>query len=204
MRFVFGEIPKNPHYSVQDYERLKEPEKSSFMAIAGILQIVLWTILFFCWRALIPELSTYFTQTSLLGYLMILLIIFPLHEIFHAMVYPLKEHRLIVFGIWPKMGVCYAMYEGKLTRNRWLLVYGMPFMLITLAPIIINLHFTLPSWLIIASILNAGFAAGDIAAIAMICHQVPRHAVILQNGWDTYWKSTVNKSMQPIAKAPSD
>ncbi|PCJ50581.1 MAG: hypothetical protein COA74_02035 [Gammaproteobacteria bacterium] len=194
MKFIIGEIPKNIHHDFKEFIRLKEPEKSKFMYIASFIQVALWGVFFFVWWMIDGNTPKYFFQTGFIGYALILLIVFPVHELFHGMIYPIKDSKKIMFGFWPKMGAFYAMYDGALTRNRWLLVYVMPFFLISVIPMFVALYTTVPSWLVIASILNAGFAAGDIAAITMIAYQVPKQAIIVQNGWDTYWRSTVNKS----------
>lgn len=204
MKFIVGEIPSNPHQNFEKFIRLREPEKSKFMQIVSLIQIGLWGVFFFVWLMVEPKITSYFTRTSFVGYLLILLIIFPVHEILHGIFYPIKNHKKIIFGCWPKMGAFYALYEGQLTRSRWLIVYMMPFALISVIPVLVALYTFVPPWLVIASILNAGFAAGDIAAIAMIIYQVPKKAVIVQNGWDTYWKSTVNNSMKSTATASAD
>jgi len=192
LRFVIGEAPKNPNHNFEGYIKLDEPEKSKFMLVAGTVQFALWGLFFLVWVVFDDRMIGYFTQASLLEYLFILLLLIPVHELFHAMVYPLKNHKWIIFGVWLKMGVCYAMYEGRLTRDRWLLVYGMPILLISLVPFLYAIPFEIHPWVVIASILNAGLAAGDVLALVMILNQVPKRAVIVQDGWDTYW--------QPVSK----
>jgi len=179
LRFVYGEVPKNTDFSFEGFISLDEPDKSRFMMIAGLVQVALWSLFLFAWIMFDSNVTNHFSQTSLIEYVFIVLIIIPVHELFHTMIYPLKNHAKIVLGLWPKMGVLYAIYEGKLTRDRWLLVYVMPLMLISVVPFVFAIYFDVHSWFVIASILNAGFAAGDVVAIVMILHQVPKRAVIV-------------------------
>ncbi len=47
-------------------------------------------------------------------------------------------------------------------------------MLISVIPFLFDIYFNIPSWLVIAAILNADFAAGDLIAIVLILNQVPK------------------------------
>ncbi len=174
------------------------------MAIVGRVQLLTWGLFLFTWRMVEPSLWTYFVEAGWLGCILLILLLIPIHELFHAVVYPLADHKKIVIGLEPKMGVFFAMYYGPLSRNRWLLVYLLPFLLISILPLVLIAFIAIPHWWLLASIFNAGFAAGDLFGFYLILRQVPVHSVVMQDGWDTYWQVGSDVSLLVAEDSPSD
>ncbi|AQA19061.1 hypothetical protein BST95_13245 [Halioglobus japonicus] len=140
------------------------------------------------WWVVDPLIFSNLLDTSPFVVLLVIVFLVPIHELLHAAIYPLGNRREILFGYWPEMFVFYASYQGRLSRNRWLLVYVFPFVVLSFVPLLIVLFFSVPPWLAVSSIINAGASVGDLVAVAMILRQVPSQSVIVQNGWDTFWQ----------------
>jgi hypothetical protein len=131
-------------------------------------------------------------------FLLALLLCFPalilFHELLHAVVHPgwgLSQATII--GAWPRRLLFYAHYSGPLSRNRFLCVFAMPFLVITVLPLGMvagGLHPpTIIRWAVAwASTFNALAACGDYFGMALVFFQVPRAAVVQNQGWRTYWK----------------
>ena len=69
----------------------------------------------------------------LLPFLVIVIFLIPVHELTHALFHPacgLSDKTII--GLWLSKGLFYAYYEGPMTRNRFLMVYAGPFVVLSL------------------------------------------------------------------------
>jgi len=189
VRFIVGEMPKNDEFNVEDFIEIVEPSKSTFQSIGAALSLILGLLFFALW-----QLSGVFQGVDLsvkiiFVFVATMLLAIPIHEIFHAIVYPLDDTENMVFGFWPDMAAFYAAYDGELTRDRWLVVYLAPFVLMSVLPLLLHWTFGIASsWLAMLSIINAAYASGDLIATYFICSQVPRDAYIQNNGWTTYWR----------------
>jgi hypothetical protein len=144
-----------------------------------------------------------FIAATLLGGTLSLIVV---HELLHAAVFPggwLGERTIL--GVWPRMGVCYAHFDGPLSRNRSLLVYLTPLLVLTLGLWLVNV--VLPSgWsgaLAAVSVVNAMFAGGDILAAAMIAWQLPANAQLRNQGWKTWWRVPTVDVQEPAGAAES-
>ena len=118
-------------------------------------------------------------------------LLIPVHELFHAAVHPhfgLSENSIL--GIWPAKGVCYAHYTGELSRSRVVAIYSMPFLAISLSPLLLCAITARSSGLLaVISILNALASCVDMLAIGLILFQIPANATVRNNGWKTSWRA---------------
>jgi hypothetical protein len=78
-----------------------------------------------------------------LGPLAVLLCAIPLlivaHELIHALGYPrLGFSDRTILGIWSSRFLFFAAYRGGMGRNRWLLVYLLPFLVLSIVPAVIS------------------------------------------------------------------
>ncbi|MFO0898325.1 MAG: DUF3267 domain-containing protein [Pirellulales bacterium] len=93
---------------------------------------------------------------------------------------------------WPSRLLFYAHYCGPLSRDRFLAVLVMPLLVITGLPLLLAALGWLPAWstpvLASFSIWNALFACGDMVGLLLILAQIPRRAIVQNQGWRTYWK----------------
>jgi hypothetical protein len=128
-----------------------------------------------------------------LGVLLSIPLLIAVHELLHAAVHPQGGRSpATVIGAWPSRLLFYAHYCGPLSRDRFLAVLLMPLVVITLLPLGIAASGWLPpaavavlAWF---SCWNALFACGDLVGFALIACQVPRRALVQNQGWRTFWK----------------
>lgn len=127
---------------------------------------------------------------AILAAVLPLCVLIPVHELFHASAHPhfgLSEKSIL--GLWPAKGVFYAHYDGELSRSRAVAVYSMPFIAISISPLLLCAITNRFSGLLAAiSIINALVSCVDMLALGLILFQVPANAVIRNNGWKTYWR----------------
>lgn len=94
-------------------------------------------------------------------------------------------------GFWPSKGLFYAHYHGELTRNRFVAILLMPFIVISLMPIpVAALAQSTSWWAVFICAFNALLACVDILGAGMILFQIPANAVVRNQGWRTYWKES--------------
>jgi hypothetical protein len=150
------------------------------------------------WHRVGMPASLQFDGRYAVAFLLALVLSFPalvvVHELLHAVVHPGwgLSHRTIL-GAWPARLLFYAHYSGPLSRNRFLCVFAMPFLIITVLPLgLAACGLKLPdlmTWAVAwGSTLNALAAGGDYFGILLISLQVPRAAIVQNQGWRTYWK----------------
>ena len=129
-----------------------------------------------------------------------LLGIIAAHELIHGLAYPqFGLTRSTVLGVWPSRLLFYAGYLRSLRRDRLLLVYLLPFLVLSVAPLVAHRIWGAAAggnlrteqvwaWLYFVSILNGLFSGGDLLYVAIILLQIPRRAVLKNHGWSTWWK----------------
>ena len=151
----------------------------------------------YCWHRVGVPASVHFEGRYAILFLVSLLLSFPalivVHELLHAVVHPrFGRSPATIIGAWPSRLLFYAHYSGPLTRDRFLAVFAMPFLIITVLPLGLAATGLLPPALVMAaawfSTWNAFFACGDYFGLALILAQVPRASIVQNQGWRTYWK----------------
>jgi len=163
MKFMLGEPPGNQNFDLVEFVKLEEPSKEAFMRIALVLQICLWVVFLIVWLLVDSNFFQNLIEMGIASFLLALFIALVIHEILHAVTYPVSNDNQVIFGCWPEMGALYASFDGELSRNRWLTVYAMPFLCISIVPLILSTS-GVPAWAKFASLLNAGFSVGDLLA----------------------------------------
>lgn len=128
-----------------------------------------------------------------LGLLLSFPVLIIVHELLHAIVHPhFGRSPATIIGAWPSRLLFYAHYSGPLTRDRFLAVFAMPLLVITVLPLVAASIGLVPPGLMLAaawfSTWNAIFACGDCFGMALIWCQVPRAAILQNQSWRTYWK----------------
>jgi hypothetical protein len=122
-----------------------------------------------------------------------LIALIAVHELLHAMVHPgWGCSSATIIGLWLRHFLFYAHYEGPLSRDRFLAVFLMPLLIITLLPLALAAVGLVPEpWLFPLawfSTWNALFSCGDLIGFALIVTQIPRAAIVQNRGWRTYWQ----------------
>jgi hypothetical protein len=127
---------------------------------------------------------------SIPALLFVFVLITVVHELIHAVVHPMtgrSPHTIL--GFWPSKALFYAHYDGELTRNHFVVILLMPLFVISFLPLMVaTLVGTSSGWLAFASTLNALMACVDMLGAGMLLIQIPRTAIVRNQGWRTYWR----------------
>lgn len=189
MKIHWGAIPENSDFDPEadGWSPIREPGPLAiqFMAVPVAIVVV---------GLLIGLLSLVWPASSVAGsiwpLLLLAVLLIPVHEILHAVCFPgglASPHTMI--GIWPSRVLFYAHYEGIMARTRFLVTFVMPFLVLSILPILLIGLFRWPSLELAAlSIVNGAAASGDIIGIMLVGFQVPASARVRNRGWRTYWK----------------
>jgi hypothetical protein len=205
MRFHYGAIPEADDFEPEDegWLGIREPNPLilNFLAVPaailmagltiGLLSLVYEGGPLVIWRSDDGDSST--TQG-----LLILAVIFgsiPVHELVHALTHPrfgLSSESILGFQL--SRGLFYAQYEGEMSRNRFLAILAMPFLILSLLPVAIMAFIgslapmSMPSNLGLAALINSIYASADAVGVALLLSQIPSAAVVRNKGWKSFWK----------------
>ncbi len=110
------------------------------------------------------------------------------HEIIHLLFIPnFYRSEKTYFGIKPWGGFVFT--TEKLSKSRFLLVTVAPFVVISiLIPIILGLANLLSGFLVFLIFLNAFSSSVDMLNATLIAIQVPNGSMIVNNGFETYYR----------------
>ena len=208
MKVHFGPPPQDPdfHPRRDGWTRLREPDPIVLQIIATPVAVLNLAILLVAWFGLAwfqprsvptfdwtadgnpwPLIVSYFSlSTVMVGIPMLI----AAHELAHAVGYPggVRTNQTLI-GIWPAKFLFYASHSGPVSRNRFLLICLLPLLSLTMLPLIgaaLSQHITVG--VAAVSIVNGAFSCGDQVIVAMIAWQVPRRAILRNQGWETWWK----------------
>ncbi len=202
MRFHIGKPPATPDFSPQvggEWTPLKEPSPWVLNIIATPIGIGTAILLAAAWgeTGIIVEgnSSPFGLWTPIVVAVVVFGIGFPLlilvHELIHALGYEkygTTDSTTIVF--WPSKLLFCAITFNAYRRNRMLLVYVLPFLVLSVLPLVICKIFGVQSWLLmLISVVNGLFCCGDIFCFFLILIQVPQNAVLQNQGWSTWWRA---------------
>jgi len=198
MRFHLGPIPED-FAADSSWRPIREPGPMLMQFCAMPLGIGAFLGVGYCWQGLLLSSTarSYGPGEFLLLAVTLLLSVPALivfHELLHASVHPhFGRTSSTVIGAWPRRLLFYAHYSGSLSRERFLAVFIMPFIVITLLPLALAALGLLPARLAPAaawwSTLNALFSCGDLFGMALILCQIPRNATVQNQSWRTFWKT---------------
>lgn len=193
MKLHFGPPPDDAELD-DSWKGIREPSPMMMQVYATPIAILFGVVFYALWHSFVP-MKVFSQQNNLLQFGM--LISFPaliaVHELLHAAVFPgwLFGDKSVI-GIWASKLMFYAHYCGPLSRDRFLLVFAMPFLVISVLPLAIALTGLMPpsiasiaAWF---SFWNATFACGDAVGFFLIFAQVPSHAFVQNKGWLSFWR----------------
>jgi len=187
MRFVCGPIPPSRVLNPQEvgWTLLREWGAGRFAVVAALLGLPFLIPAPILVRGLLKG-------QPLVGgaFLLALLVMVPVHELIHALAcfQGIRSRHLIV-GFWPSRGLCYALYDSPLPRNRVLGMVVAPFLAFSILPLLCLpwLHGAAWSLVLVFSLLHTGACGGDAIVFFQLLSQVPRQALVHNNGWQTYY-----------------
>lgn len=213
MRFHYGAIPEDVRFNPQPgiWIELHQPEPLvlNFLAVpVVILLIIAMSGLLYL---VLPRGVSILTSLPWIS-LPMLIGILPLHEIIHGLFFPGNGlNRSTVLGIWPSRLICYANYEGEITRERSLLAALGPFLILSLLPVAaiwvsksfgVDLRWL--TWLSTFSLISGVIASGDWILFFLVLKRIPKGATIRSQGWRTYWRPVEPAQELSIKAEPRD
>ena len=190
MRFHLGAIPESPNFTAYGYwESLREPTPWLMQLIALPIGVGSAAMVAYLWLVLTPLPATAFTKAPLTLFFSLVAIV-PVHEFIHACMHPMAgRSSRSTLGFWASRALFYAHYDAELSRNRFVVVMLMPFLVVTFVPLLVGVATrTAPSWLAGVSSFNALLACGDILGVGMVLFQIPPSATVRNQGWRTHWR----------------
>jgi len=197
MKFRIGAVPEDYFEPDDTWHAIREPGPLLMQLFAFPIGFALLAAFVFLWQSyvamgpiLVPkEYSLLFGLAAIASLPLLILV----HELLHAVAHPgygLQSASII--GAWPKKLLFYAHYCGALKRNEFLLVFAMPFLIISVLPLVVAILGILPpplattaAWF---SIWNALFACGDVIGFCFVLAQIPRNSIVQNKGWRTFGK----------------
>lgn len=198
MRLHFGPLT-TPDFNPADegWTPLKEPSPWVLNWVALPTGIVTAVVIALAWG----EVKFHFVANSAWGVFAPLVYVagaffvgFPTliatHELLHAVGYPkFGLTPATVIGLWPSKLIFYAAHLDAVGRNRLLLVYALPLVVLSILPTIVCRTLgTTPIVCVLVSTANALFAGGDVFCFFLILLQVPSAAVVRNQGYATWWR----------------
>jgi len=186
MRFQLGPPPANPAFdpTAGGWIKLKEPNPWLMQLLALPIAVGVGVLLMWAMTRLVD-----LRPSGIVPILVVLLLLLPVHEMIHALIHPGNGRTIdSIVGFWPKKLVCYAHYDGPLSRNRFIAVLIGPFLVMSVVPLLVEamlrVNFT---WVAVLAIVNGLAASGDTAACLLLL-QAPRTATMRNQGYYTWWR----------------
>jgi hypothetical protein len=207
MRLRYGAIPEDSDFdpNAAGWRKIRfDPDPILLQVIAvpvAVFLVAIWGILFFVVLPVdVSPLQMLGSGIVIIGWIPIILLLIPVHELLHALVHPQwGRSSNTIIGVWLTKGVIYAHYEGEMSRNRFMLVALTPYLFLGLLPLGLLALPGAALWstsavliLGVVSLLGSVLACGDIVAVGLLLFQIPNAAVVRNKGWHTYWKSPVS------------
>jgi hypothetical protein len=203
MRFCIGKVATNPDFHPEqgDWRRLREPNFVAFYALALPVAAATFVALTIAISSVGDESAKIVIKPGdvtpgrvAVAIVLVILSFFgalAIHEFVHLLAHPqlgLSDDSVI--GVWPTRGVAYAHYDGEITRNRFLFVIALPFILLSIVPVIF-FHLTghVVMWLAVLALFNGIGSCFDLLVIVILLTQLPSKSVLRNSGWDTYWRT---------------
>jgi len=208
MRLQLGPPPADSEFvpASEGWNKLREPGPIGLQLLAVPVMLVTVALLVPAWQACVPGVlqglsftihsnspqgapSTPIIAAITAGIIVATAIgaLIAVHEVLHALAFPTGGVRFI--GVWPTRLLFYAAYHGPMSRNRFLWVMVVPFLVLTITPLALAAILRTSHALVaVTSILNGAFACGDLVGIALVASQVPANAEVRNQGWQTWWR----------------
>ena len=209
MRLHLGPIPDD-FSPVAGWQPIREPGPAVMQLVSLPLGVGAMIAVLAGWRSILGSFSVRFeggiaALAGFTGLLLSLPLLIAVHELVHALITPhFGLSPKTVLGCWPRRLLFYAHYCGSLRRGRFLAVLMMPFLTITILPLILGIVGLIPTGFtgfLIAwcSTWNALFSCGDLFGLALVAVQVPRGVFVRNQGWRTFWRRHPQTLAEPGA-----
>jgi len=191
MRFRIGQPEVDESFEPEEHgwTPMKEPPPFLFIAVATPVAILLAWLVLTAWQAGGSSESTSYTVSGpqiLIGFPLLILC----HELIHGFAYPgFGTAVRVVIGFWPSRFLFYAATNDPVSRNRMLIVYLAPLLVLSVLPLLLNRLLNVESFPLLAvAAANAFCSGGDALVFPMILAQISSGAILKNKGWRTWWK----------------
>ncbi len=181
MKFILGYPVFSANLELQKEWKMHNHKNDYKNLLIGILLGLLITL---CLDLLITFLGLWNFDFSIIKNLYLLILIIPLHELIHLIFFPCFSNATIGFS--PKKLIFYVTTEDEISKIRFLIIAIMPFILLTILPLIIFFYW---QYYIIAqfALLNALASGIDLKSFFYIYRQ-PNGSVFKMVGSALYSK----------------
>jgi hypothetical protein len=184
----------------QGWNRLREPRPGVLMVsaiplgmLAALPFVWLWSLILTVPAAVGDGSGVSFTVTlpQFVGFVAVIIGGVLLHEALHAvpLVIAGRSEDLIV-GFWSRHLVPYVAFMSALPLRTQLLSGILPLPVLSGLPLLAAL--VLPSaawWLALLSVVNVLGSGADLIMLQLLIRQVPRQAIIRNQGFATWWRT---------------
>ena len=194
MRLVYGPIPPsrvlNPLAAGWTPLREWTPGRLSVIATLAALPIVSAAVMLLLDHR--AEMREDFRTRPLAGGMFVaaLVLMVPIHELMHALAYGrgVRTPHLIL-GVWPSRGLCCALYDSPVPRDRVLVMLAAPLVVLSVLPLVCLpwLDDSMRLLVVTFCMFHAGTCGGDLIVFSRFISQIPRMAVVHNYGWQTFW-----------------
>jgi hypothetical protein len=122
-------------------------------------------------------------------FLLAVVLMTPVHELIHAVAYgqgTCSPH--LILGFWPSRVLPYAIFDSPLPRRQVLVMVIAPFLVLSLLPLLCLpwLEGAARTLVVAFCSLHTALCVGDAIVFWLLLSQVPRNALVHNNGWQTY------------------
>jgi hypothetical protein len=199
LTFRLGPLPEVSEFVPgHNWTLVREPSLPGFQLRAIPIALVTLILLAVLWAALTPIIHEVDELTFPLpvgNFLLCLSGVIIVHEMLHALAHPgLGVSADSVIGLWPSRMFTYTIYTSELSKRRCFSILIVPFVTISIVPLVITVVTRTSSiWVAYISLLNGFLSCGDLLAAFMTLRQFPDGAVIRTKGWSTYWRPGGNE-----------
>lgn len=140
------------------------------------------------WRAVDPT-SIPLGSASGAEVLWVGAILIVAHEAAHLLGFPgggLNSKTII--GIWPKIGSPYVQYTAPMSRNRFILVLALPFLILSILPLtLVSVGLQSNEYISWISVINCLGAGSDLFILYKMLTVVPTEASVMESDGKVYW-----------------
>ena len=182
------------------WSKLKEPSSLSMATLMSLPFMIINTVIYMVLiYFLYPPLREVLTSSEvdiifsidIIALVLLLsasLVLMIIHEFIHALFIPnvLKSDKTF-WGINGLYGFVFSTEKFK--KGRFIIISIMPFILLSIIlPIILSYMGLLNVYTIALCLINAAGSCVDMLNIFLIARQVPNNSLIINNGFETYFK----------------
>lgn len=193
MKFKFNGIPENPLFEPeqQGWTAMKEPSPWVLQAFGLPVGIIAAGCIGALWWAFVDiDFKAVQDLPLPLAFILICVLMIVIHEIVHMLAHPgAGMSSDTIMGFWPAKMLFFAHWDAELTRKRFLTILVMPFVVLSVLPLLVGIALgSAHPYVAAFTLMNALAACCDLLGVALVLAGVPRNAKVRNKGWKTYYR----------------